>query len=127
VIIGVLPAGVYRHYKGRLYLVLGLAHDANADELYVDPYDDAPEPLGERRVVVYIGLQLDAAHEGPRLAVRTLEDFHQIVCTNPEHAHYGDRVPTNFVISAGSECYLERRFVYLSDTYVPGMEKKWTS
>src|SRR4051794_7365991 len=29
-----VKAGVYRHYKGPLYLVTGLAHDANAGELY---------------------------------------------------------------------------------------------
>jgi hypothetical protein len=56
-----LPAGVYRHYKAdRHYLVLGLAHDAN---------DDA------RTAVVYVPLYVDAAEPGPRLAVRTLEDF----------------------------------------------------
>lgn len=56
-----LPAGVYRHYKGPLYQVLGYGHDAN----------DAA-----RDVVVYIGLQLDQAKTGPRLAVRTATDFH---------------------------------------------------
>lgn len=55
-----LQMGVYRHYKGPLYQVLGLAHDAN------DP---------NRTCVVYFGLQLDGAHLGPRLAVRSLEDF----------------------------------------------------
>lgn len=60
-----LCAGVYRHYKGPLYLVLGYAHDAN----------DA-----DRVVVVYVGLQLDEAHEGARLAVRTDTDFRALVC-----------------------------------------------
>jgi hypothetical protein len=55
-----LAMGIYRHYKGPLYQVLGLAHDANEDG---------------RTCVVYIGLQLDAAHLGPRLAVRTVSDF----------------------------------------------------
>jgi hypothetical protein len=56
-----LPAGVYRHYKAeRYYLVLGLAHDAN----------DAA-----RTAVVYVPLYVDPAQTGPRLAVRTLEDF----------------------------------------------------
>ena len=54
-------AGVYRHYKAdRFYLVLGLGHDAN-DET--------------RTVVVYVPLYVDAEQPGPRLAVRTLEDF----------------------------------------------------
>jgi hypothetical protein len=52
--------GIYRHYKGPLYQVLSLAHDANEEG---------------RTCVVYIGLQLDGAHLGPRLAVRSLEDF----------------------------------------------------
>ena len=56
-----VPAGVYRHYKAeRYYLVLGLGHDANDDD---------------RTVVVYVPLYVDAAEPGPRLAVRTLEDF----------------------------------------------------
>ena len=55
-----LPAGVYRHYKNHLYLVLGYGHDSN--------YED-------RLVVVYVGLELDEAKTGPRLAVRTVEDF----------------------------------------------------
>lgn len=76
--------GVYRHYKGQLYQVLGLAHDANAEETahWVKRAGDEEkgpggiwQAFGERTVVVYIGLQLDAAHLGPRLAVRTLEDF----------------------------------------------------
>ena len=52
--------GIYRHYKGPLYQVLALAHDANHDD---------------RTVVAYMPLQLDGAHLGPRMAVRTIEDF----------------------------------------------------
>ncbi|MCU1590943.1 MAG: hypothetical protein JWP11_2199 [Frankiales bacterium] len=56
-----VPAGVYRHYKAeRYYLVLGLGHDAND---------------GDRTVVIYVPLYVDAAEPGPRLAVRTVEDF----------------------------------------------------
>ena len=56
-----VAAGVYRHYKAeRYYLVLGLGHDAN----------DAA-----RTVVVYVPLYVDTAEPGPRLAVRTVEDF----------------------------------------------------
>jgi hypothetical protein len=56
-----VPAGVYRHYKAeRYYLVLGLGHDANAEK---------------RTVVVYVPLYVDPAQPGPRLAVRTVEDF----------------------------------------------------
>lgn len=52
--------GIYRHYKGALYKVLFLAHDANHED---------------RTVVVYMPLQLDGAHLGYRPAVRTIEDF----------------------------------------------------
>ena len=54
-------AGVYRHYKAeRYYLVLGLGHDANDDD---------------RTVVVYVPLYVSPDEPGPRLAVRTVEDF----------------------------------------------------
>jgi hypothetical protein len=70
-----LPSGIWRHYKGPLYLVLGYGHDANDEQ---------------RPVVVYVGLQLDQARPGPRLAVRTATDFHAVVhddgqtCSTPE-------------------------------------------
>jgi hypothetical protein len=69
-----LAAGVYQHYKGPLYLVLGYGHDSNYEG---------------RSVVVYVGLQLDGAHTGARLAVRTVEDFHALVCRNPHCDRYG--------------------------------------
>jgi hypothetical protein len=59
-----LPAGVYLHYKGPLYLVLGYGHDSNHEG---------------RTVVVYVGLQLDGAKTGARLAVRTVDDFLAVV------------------------------------------------
>lgn len=57
---GALPelrTGVWRHWKGRDYLVLGLGHDADVDG---------------RTVVVYVPLY-DVP--GPRLAVRTADAF----------------------------------------------------
>lgn len=62
-----LRSGVYRHYKGPLYQVFCYGHDAQ-DET--------------RTVVIYIGLQLDDAHKGPRAAVRTAEDFFMLVCSS---------------------------------------------
>ncbi|MFL6110761.1 MAG: DUF1653 domain-containing protein [Catenulispora sp.] len=59
-----LLAGIYRHYKGHHYLVLGYGHDANHDG---------------RQVVVYVGLELDGAKPGGRLAVRDVDDFFAIV------------------------------------------------
>jgi hypothetical protein len=52
-----LQAGVWRHWKGRDYLVLGLGHDADQEG---------------RTVVVYVPLY---EVSGPRLAVRTVEEF----------------------------------------------------
>ena len=52
-----LQAGVWRHWKGQDYLVLGLGHDADIEG---------------RTVVVYVPLY-DVA--GPRLAVRTVQAF----------------------------------------------------
>jgi hypothetical protein len=60
-------AGIYKHYKGPLYLVLGLGHDAN--------YED-------RVAVIYVGLELDEAKTGPRLAIRTYDDFYSYVDEN---------------------------------------------
>lgn len=54
-------AGYYRHFKGSMYLVLSLARDANEDG---------------RTLVVYIGLELDEKKTGPRVSVRTYEDFY---------------------------------------------------
>lgn len=50
--------GIYQHYKGPLYLVQGLAHDANNED---------------RICVVYIELELVKDHDGPRMAIRNLD------------------------------------------------------
>lgn len=55
-----LLAGIYRHYRGHLYLVLGFARDSN---------------LPGRTAVVYVGLQLDDATTGHRMNIRTVKDF----------------------------------------------------
>jgi hypothetical protein len=83
-------AGVYRHYKAdRHYLVLGLGHDANDDD---------------RTVVVYVPLYVASDQPGPRLAVRTLEDFTAWV--DPE---------TRRAVPAGSEGAVQR-FAYVPGT-----------
>lgn len=128
-----LKAGIYRHYKGPLYLVLGYAHDANADNLcdYTETMDRVyrhnrgetdgptkPTPLGERALVVYIGLQLDGAKSGPRLAVRTVDDF--LAYVDPRD---GSRVPEAVVEACqGSLRQVEGhgyvpRFQYEGPTY----------
>lgn len=105
-----LQAGVYRHYKGPLYLVLGLAHDANVDTLYTETGTTPPLALlGEREVVVYVGLQLDEAHTGARLAVRSVEDFFAIICIDKEHRHYGQAVTKEDRVV----CDTRTRFTYV--------------
>ena len=52
-----VPAGVWRHWKGKAYLVLGLGHDADHEE---------------RTVVVYVPLYEVG---GPQLAVRSIAGF----------------------------------------------------
>lgn len=101
-----VPMGIWRHYKGPLYLVLGLGHDANAGELFpgktstrrvqgeadIEFADVRLSPLGNRTVVVYVPLQLDPAHLGPRLAVRSLDDFTAIVCATSGCEEYGKKI-----------------------------------
>lgn len=106
-------AGIYQHYKGHLYLVLGLGHDANADDLAVGApnYPGYWKQIeGGREVVVYVPLQLDDAHAGARLAVRTAEDFSKPVCWEASCPGYGD-----------SKCGHLRspRFQFLGDRYDP--------
>lgn len=55
-----LQAGVYKHYKGGLYLVLGVARHEVTDE----------------RLVAYVPL---AVKSGPRITVRPYDNFFDIV------------------------------------------------
>ena len=100
-----LPAGVYQHYKGPLYLTLGYGHDAND---------------GARRVVVYVGLQLDGAHTGPRLAVRDADDFHAHVCGNDQCAAYGKAMPGGWSRCRTCETLPVRRFSYVGPEWTNG-------
>jgi hypothetical protein len=94
-----LPSGIYRHYKQRHYLVLGYGHDAN--------YED-------RWVVVYVGLELNDAHSGPRLAVRTVEDF--LAWVTPEGTMVADQYqPESMQIKQGHM----RRFTYIGPSWDP--------
>jgi len=49
-----MQAGIYKHYKGGLYQVLGVGQHTETNEI----------------VVIYIPLQHDPSHTGPRLRVR---------------------------------------------------------
>ena len=59
-----LPSGVWRHYTGLLVQVLGYAADSTNGA-----------PAG-RTGVVYVGLTLDGAGEGPRMRWREAAEFH---------------------------------------------------
>jgi len=69
-----VPAGVWRHWKGADYLVLGLGHDADS---------------AERTVVVYVPLY---GVSGPQLAVRSMEGFLEEV--SPGVPRFAYRGPT---------------------------------
>lgn len=88
-------AGIYRHYKGHLYLLLGQGQDANVEG---------------RTVVVYVGLDLDGAKNGYRICVRTLQDFTQLL--NPATGESLDDKPDY----TGE---LVERFVYVGPTVTP--------
>jgi hypothetical protein len=114
-----LPSGVYRHYKGPLYFVFGYGHDANITICVNDTNGDgdcaacAHNPEAQcrqpRAVVVYMALELTDAHTGPRLAVRTAEDFWAWVntkgeiCPEPDHSM--------------GEHYCRPRFAYVGPTW----------
>lgn len=52
-------AGVYQHYKGGLYYVLGVARHTETDE----------------KLICYIPLYTREDHKGPRIQVRPLDMF----------------------------------------------------
>lgn len=128
-----LLTGVYRHYKGPLYLVLGYAHDANvmvcvrdtnADgdcpACAVDPESPCRQP---RTVVVYVGLQLDDAHHGARLAVRTASDFRALLHPGPAWSVCEDpmrETPTEYFCHCREYVDFVRltpRFAYVGPTW----------
>lgn len=77
-----MQAGVYKHYKGHYYLVLGAAR-----------YTDGPQE--GQWCVVYVGLELDGAKDGPRIMVRSWDDFHSWVdeAFRPRFTYIGMSVP----------------------------------
>lgn len=69
-----MHAGIYKHRKGGLYLLLGTGHDADHEE---------------REVVVYVPLYTDPDRTGPRLAVRTRSEFEERFEFMGEHYEKG--------------------------------------
>ena len=119
-----MPLGIYQHYKGPLYQVLGLAHDANAEELcapedvrrWLDQDRQAGigmKSLSERTVVVYMPLELDKNHLGARMAVRTLANFNESVCWQFGCVKYGTYAENSGLYRCG-HCQTMRypRFTY---------------
>lgn len=74
-------SGVYRHFKGAYYLVLGVA--ANSE-------------MPDEKMVVYVGLY---AKPGPRMWVRPLEMFTETVERDgkimPRFQYIGQEMPNN--------------------------------
>ena len=84
-------AGVYLHYKGGFYQVLGVgAHS---------------EPPHER-FVVYISLNVDLP--GPRIRIRPLAMWSDLVewqtgVLKPRFIHIGDEITPNWIETAGEQ------------------------
>lgn len=77
-----LQAGVYQHFKGKFYLVLGLARHTETEEL----------------LVVYVPLYL---REGPRISVRPYDMFFEKVEHNgkeqPRFTYIGAEIPEEMI------------------------------
>lgn len=59
-----LQCGVYRHFKGKHYLVLGVARHSETNELfvvYVRLYTRTGVPLSVRPLMSFLGTVLDAS------------------------------------------------------------------
>jgi hypothetical protein len=98
--------GIYQHYKGPLYRVGNLAHDAN--------YPD-------RTVVMYIAIDQDGAHSGYPDAVRSVDDFLAEVCVEKDCEFYGTRhwetcaYAGNGCTDCEAEGHLLKRFRFIAE------------
>jgi len=97
-----LPAGIYKHYKGHFYQVIGYGHDAN--------YED-------RITVIYIGLQLIDAHTGPRFATRTAESDDPTVDAWFDYVHADGSKCVHTEIDDCSD--RKQRFAYVGPAWNP--------
>ena len=84
-----LKAGIYKHYKGALYLVLGAARHSDTDEKFV-----AYVPLG--------------VNKGPRIAVRPYDAFFENIEVN------GKSVSRFSYIGEGVDDKLAKQYDHLS-------------
>lgn len=110
-----LRAGVYKHYKGPLYQVMGYSHNASDEN---------------RIQVLYIELEIDPKKPGPRFATRDWREFFAFIC--PIHdgvdaysAVHGSILNDEFVYEGVMPCkptdYLDR-FTYMGPIYYKGFE-----
>ena len=77
-----MKAGVYRHYKGGYYLVLGIARNSTNN----DTID-----RGMKRYVVYVGL---TEKSGPRMFVREIKEFEERTANDvPRFSYVGQEIP----------------------------------
>jgi hypothetical protein len=76
-----LKAGIYKHYKGGLYMVLGVARHEETDE----------------KLIAYIQL---SGKKGPKIWVRAYKTFFDEIVVNgvikPRFAYIGDEVEEVF-------------------------------
>ena len=84
-----MQTGIYQHYKGAFYQVLGVAGDATNEGSIEDPNP------ATRYMVVY--LSFDLSLPGPRLRVRDINEFNALVkwpdgSTNPRFMPIGDEL-----------------------------------
>lgn len=130
-----MKLGLYRHFKGEHYLVIGTADDANAEDLadYQEMMQrvyahnrgdtgvpDKPTPLGQRTTVVYVPLYVVPDSE-TNMAVRTVEDFERKLCGVTWEEDSGERCWSCFKpLDAQDRCpdhghtnYQVRRFEYV--------------
>jgi hypothetical protein len=116
-----LASGLWRHWRGHLYQVLGYARSTAREE-------PGQQQYREVTAVVYVGLELDGAQEGPRMMFRVA------VSDDPRVEAWWDHVHAD-----GSKCLHERaefvtvcrdasgltravqpRFEYAGIRYLPG-------
>lgn len=101
-----LRTGVWKHYKGPLYQVLGYSHNASDDN---------------NIQVLYIGLEIDPSKPGPRWATRDWKEFFETVC--PEHDGmnaYSDEHDN--IRSPCDPLEWKERFEYMGPVYYRGFE-----
>lgn len=108
-----LRSGVYKHYKGDLYQVIGYSHNASDDN---------------NVQVLYIGLEISPDKTGPRWATRDWKEFHETVCALHGGVEaYGslheDWIRSDETVRCDPNEFVER-FTYMGPIYYKGFEEK---